>query len=181
MRSCSIVKAKQNWEVREIWGHLCCWCNYTQVHTSLSLNHIIHTCFPKVKRTHQALGSGKREFKKKKKKNAPSVPGNHSRSLKHTHGNPAAFTGTPSFQPNEHCPRTLKTPQPFPSESLTLLLIPLQRDTFPRRLEKAHNSTAVQHGSREPSDGRRLAGTPGSPDAASQQNTDGIRRPSLRV
>lgn len=137
--------------------HLCCWCSYTQVRTSLSLNHIIHTLqvrFPKVKRTHQALGNGKREFKNKKTKKhticpreSQQVPKAHSREIQ------KPSQGPPAFSRYEHRPRTLKTPQPFNSKSLTLLLIPLQRDTFPRRLEMAHNSTAVQHGSQEPSDG----------------------------
>lgn len=157
-----MVKAKQNLEVREIWGHLCCWCNYTQVHTSPSLNHVIHTLqlrFPKVKRMHQALGNGKREFKKK---NTIRSRESHQVPKAHSWGIQKPSQGPPAFSRYGHCLHTLKTPQPFPSKSLTLLLIQLQRDTFPRRLEMGHNSTGLSntaarsHRTRPPLDMRPL-------------------------
>lgn len=171
MRSRSIVKTKQSLEVREFWGHLGCWYNYTQVHTSLSLfPHYQHfaTSLSKSEKDAGGLGNGKRELKN------PSVPGNHSRSPKHIHGDSRSLHRAPQLSAYVN---TAHTEDPaFPSQSLTLLLLsfkgtPSHAD---RKPVVAEHST-VQHSSQEPS-GLPSAGhaATGNPDAPSQQNTHGI-------
>lgn len=165
------MKTKQSLEVREFWGHLGCWYNYTQVHTSLSLfPHYQHfaTSLSKSEKDAGGLGNGKRELKKPIcSRESQQVPKAHSRGLQKPSQGPPASAYV----------NTAHTEDPaFPSQSLTLLLLsfkgtPSHAD---RKPVVAEHST-VQHSSQEPS-GLPSAGhaATGNPDAPSQQNTHGI-------